>query len=56
MVVPFLLAVVLATILIPPLHWLTAHRVPLPLAMPLLVARPGAHLGAAGRDRQRRLR
>jgi AI-2 transport protein TqsA len=36
LVVPFLLAVVLATILIPPLHWLTAHRLPLPLAMLVL--------------------
>lgn len=36
LVVPFLLAVVLATILIPPLQWLTRHRVPLPLAMVLL--------------------
>ena len=36
LVVPFLLAVVLATILIPPLQWLTRHRVPLPLAMLLL--------------------
>lgn len=32
-VVPFLLAAVLATILIPPLHWLTSHRLPLPVAM-----------------------
>jgi len=36
MVVPFLLAVVLATILIPPLHWLTDHRLPLPVAMLVL--------------------
>jgi AI-2 transport protein TqsA len=36
LVVPFLLAVVLATILIPPLFWLTAHRLPLPIAMLLL--------------------
>ena len=36
MVVPFLLAVVLATILIPPLLWLTDRRVPLPVAMVLL--------------------
>lgn len=36
MVVPFLLSAVLATILIPPLHWLTARRVPLPLAMVLI--------------------
>jgi len=36
MVVPFLLAVVLATILIPPLQWLTARRVPLPVAMLIL--------------------
>lgn len=34
--VPFLLAVVLATILIPPLQWLIAHRLPLPLAMLVL--------------------
>jgi AI-2 transport protein TqsA len=33
LVVPFLLAVVLATILIPPLHWMTERKVPLPLAM-----------------------
>jgi AI-2 transport protein TqsA len=33
LVVPFLLAIVLATILIPPLHWLTSHRLPLPVAM-----------------------
>jgi AI-2 transport protein TqsA len=33
MVVPFLLAVVLAAILIPPLNWLTAHRLPMPVAM-----------------------
>jgi AI-2 transport protein TqsA len=36
MVVPFLLAVVLATILIPPLLWLTDRRVPLPVAMVVL--------------------
>lgn len=36
LVVPFLLAAVLATILIPPLHWLTDRRVPLPLAMLIL--------------------
>jgi predicted PurR-regulated permease PerM len=36
LVVPFLLAAVLATILIPPLHWLTRRRVPLPVAMLLL--------------------
>lgn len=36
MVVPFLLSVVLATILIPPLHWLTERRVPLPLALLLI--------------------
>jgi predicted PurR-regulated permease PerM len=36
LLVPFLLAVVLATILIPPLYWLTAHRLPLPLAMVVL--------------------
>ena len=36
LVVPFLLAAVLATILIPPLHWLTRRGVPLPLAMVLL--------------------
>jgi AI-2 transport protein TqsA len=36
LVVPFVLAVVLATILIPPLYWLTAHRLPLPLAMLVL--------------------
>lgn len=36
MVVPFLLAAVLATILIPPLNWLTAHRLPLPVAMLVL--------------------
>jgi AI-2 transport protein TqsA len=36
MVVPFLLAAVLAAILIPPLQWLTARRVPLPLAMIVL--------------------
>ena len=36
LVVPFLLAAVLATILIPPLHWLTDRRVPLPVAMLLL--------------------
>ncbi len=35
-VVPFLLAAVLATILIPPLHWLTAHNLPLPVAMLVL--------------------
>jgi AI-2 transport protein TqsA len=33
MVVPFLLAVVLGAILIPPLNWLTAHRLPVPVAM-----------------------
>lgn len=37
LVVPFLLAAVLATILIPPLNWLTAHRLPLPLAMLVLL-------------------
>jgi AI-2 transport protein TqsA len=36
LLVPFLLAIVLATILIPPLYWLTAHRLPLPLAMVVL--------------------
>lgn len=36
LVVPFLLAVVLATILSPPLRWLVAHRLPLPLAMVVL--------------------
>lgn len=36
MVVPFLLAAVLATILIPPLNWLTSHRLPLSVAMLLL--------------------
>jgi AI-2 transport protein TqsA len=36
LVVPFLLAVVLATILIPPLHWMTDRKVPLPLAMVVL--------------------
>ena len=36
MAVPFLLAVTLATILMPPLNWLTRRRVPLPLAMALL--------------------
>jgi AI-2 transport protein TqsA len=36
LVVPFLLAIVLATILIPPLHWLTAHRLPLPVAILVL--------------------
>jgi len=36
MVVPFLLAVTLATILMPPLNWLTRRRVPLPAAMVLL--------------------
>jgi AI-2 transport protein TqsA len=36
LLVPFLLAVVLATILIPPLYWLTAHRLPLPVAMVVL--------------------
>ena len=36
MVVLFLLAAVLATILIPPLQWLTRRRVPLPVAMLLL--------------------
>jgi AI-2 transport protein TqsA len=37
LIVPFLLAVVLATILIPPLHWLTAHRLPLPVALIVLL-------------------
>jgi AI-2 transport protein TqsA len=36
LVVPFLLAAVLATIFIPPLNWLTRHRLPLPLAMVVL--------------------
>ncbi len=36
LVVPFLLAAVLATILIPPMNWLTNRRVPLPLAMLIL--------------------
>ena len=36
MVVPFVLAVVLATILSPPLRWLTAHKLPLPVAMVVL--------------------
>lgn len=36
MVVPFLLAVTLATILMPPLNWLTRRRVPLPAAMVLM--------------------
>jgi AI-2 transport protein TqsA len=36
MVVPFLLAAVLATILIPPLNWLTRRRLPLPVAMVVL--------------------
>jgi AI-2 transport protein TqsA len=36
MVVPFLLAAMLATILIPSLNWLTARRLPLPLAMLVL--------------------
>lgn len=36
MVVPFLLAVTLATIFMPPLNWLTRRRVPLPAAMALL--------------------
>ena len=35
-VVPFLLAAVLATILVPPLQWLTSHRLPLPVAMVVL--------------------
>jgi len=35
-VVPFLLAAVLGTILIPPLQWLTAHKLPLPVAMIVL--------------------
>lgn len=35
-VVPFLLAAMLATVLMPPLNWLTRRRVPLPLAMVLL--------------------
>ena len=35
-VVPFILSVVIATILLPPLNWLTAHRLPLPLAMVVL--------------------
>jgi len=37
LIVPFLLAVVLATILIPPLHWLTARRLPLPVALIVLL-------------------
>jgi predicted PurR-regulated permease PerM len=36
LVVPFLLAVVLATILLPPLQWLVDHRLPLPLSMLVL--------------------
>lgn len=36
MVVPFLLAFTLATILMPPLNWLTHRRVPLPAAMVLM--------------------
>jgi AI-2 transport protein TqsA len=36
LVVPFLLAAVLATIFIPPLNWLTRHRLPLPVAMVVL--------------------
>jgi AI-2 transport protein TqsA len=36
LVVPFLLAAVLATILSPPLRWLTAHKLPLPVAMVVL--------------------
>jgi AI-2 transport protein TqsA len=36
MVVPFLLAVVVATILIPPLQWLVKRRLPLPIAMLVL--------------------
>jgi AI-2 transport protein TqsA len=36
LVVPFLLAAMLAAILIPPLQWLTAHRLPMPLAMIVL--------------------
>ncbi len=36
MVVPFLLAITLATIFMPPLNWLTRRRVPLPVAMVLL--------------------
>jgi len=35
-VVPFVLSVVIATILLPPLNWLTAHRLPLPVAMVVL--------------------
>lgn len=35
-VVPFLLAAMLATVLMPPLNWLTRRRVPLPVAMVLL--------------------
>ena len=35
-VVPFILSGVIATILLPPLNWLTAHRLPLPLAMVVL--------------------
>ncbi len=34
--VPFILSVFIATILLPPLHWLTSHRLPLPLAMVVL--------------------
>ena len=34
--VPFILSVVIATILLPPLNWLTSHRLPLPLAMVVL--------------------
>jgi len=37
LVVPFLLAAFIATILIPPLQWLTRLRVPLPLAMLVLL-------------------
>lgn len=36
MIVPFLLAAMLAAILVPPLHWLTARRLPLPVAMLVL--------------------
>jgi AI-2 transport protein TqsA len=36
LVVPFVLAVVIATILAPPLRWLTAHHLPLPVAMLVL--------------------
>jgi predicted PurR-regulated permease PerM len=35
-VVPFLLSAMLATVLMPPLNWLTRRRVPLPVAMVLL--------------------